>query len=295
MDVRCERCGAEYAADGAGAGSTPCPRCGHAAGPADDGWERPGAVRDAAEPAWAAGHAAPGRGPSPRRPASFADERPPDRREPHRSRAGTVIVLLALAVVAVSALGVLKPWSSKAPGPTLPSAPPTPAATASPTPNASPIPTPAPPPTATAKPAPPPPSPPPEPPPAPKVAPAPPKPAGVKAFISEARRLRDRGEPEAALDTYARAIEKEPNNPDALAGRGLCYLDLSQYAPAEASFQAALKADARHGAALMGLAETFRYEGRRAEAVTYYEKYLEAHPRGEESVAARNAIEALKE
>ena len=121
------------------------------------------------------------------------------------------------------------------------------------------------------------------------------KPRSLQRLLADARRLRERGKPDAALGTYGRAIELEPENADALAGRGLCYLDLSRYAPAEASFQAALEADEQHAGALMGLAETFRYEGRRTEAVTYYRKYLAAHPEGEDAVAARNAIDALKE
>jgi predicted Zn finger-like uncharacterized protein len=119
--------------------------------------------------------------------------------------------------------------------------------------------------------------------------------ARLKRLIAEARRLRARGKPEAALRAYGQAVELEPRNADALAGRGLCYLDLSQYEPAEASFHAALEADARHAEALMGLAETYRYEGRRTDAVTYYHRYLAAHPDGEDAVAARSAIEALKE
>jgi predicted Zn finger-like uncharacterized protein len=121
------------------------------------------------------------------------------------------------------------------------------------------------------------------------------KPRSLKRLLADAQRLRERGKPDAALGTYGRAIELEPENADALAGRGLCYLELSRYAPAEASFQAALEADAQHAGALMGLAETFRYEGRRSEAVTYYRKYLAAHPEGEDAVAARNAVDALKE
>jgi len=121
------------------------------------------------------------------------------------------------------------------------------------------------------------------------------KPRGLKGLLADAQRLRDRGKATEALDVYGRALELEPENADALAGRGLCYLELSQYAPAEASFQAALDSAAQHADALMGLAETYRYEGRRAEAVTYYQKYLAAHPEGEDAVAARNAIQALKE
>jgi cytochrome c-type biogenesis protein CcmH/NrfG len=117
----------------------------------------------------------------------------------------------------------------------------------------------------------------------------------LKALLSDARRLRNRGKAEAALELYGRALDATPENADALAGRGRCYLDLSQYAPAKESFEAALEADAQHGDALMGLAETFRYEGRRDEAVQYYERYLAAHPRGESAAAARSTIEAMKE
>jgi tetratricopeptide (TPR) repeat protein len=121
------------------------------------------------------------------------------------------------------------------------------------------------------------------------------KPASLKRLLADARRLRARGKPAAALKAYGQAVEIEARNADALAGRGLCYLDLSQYSPAEASFHAALEADALHAEALMGLAETYRYEGRRTEAVTYYQRYLAAHPDGEDAFAARGAIDALKE
>jgi len=125
--------------------------------------------------------------------------------------------------------------------------------------------------------------------------PAKPQPKGVKQMLAEAQRLRERGKVEKALDLYGRVAELEPDNPEALAGRGWCYLDLSQYPPAEASFQAALEEDPTHAEALIGLAETYRYEGRRAEAVGYYQKYLAAHPDGEDAVAARNALGQLKE
>ncbi len=117
----------------------------------------------------------------------------------------------------------------------------------------------------------------------------------LRALLADARRARDRGRADAALDLYGRALQVEPANADALAGQGLCYLDLSQYGPAEKSFQSALQVDANHGAALMGLAETYRYEGRNADAVTYYRKYLAAHPSGEDAAAARNAMQALEE
>jgi tetratricopeptide (TPR) repeat protein len=98
-----------------------------------------------------------------------------------------------------------------------------------------------------------------------------------------------------SLDVYGRVLEAEPESVEALAGRGWCYLDLSRYAPAEASFEAALQVAPDHPDATMGLAETYRYEGRRSDAVRYYQRYLAAHPEGEDAVAARNALTQLQE
>ncbi len=107
--------------------------------------------------------------------------------------------------------------------------------------------------------------------------------------------MRDRGQAEAALDLYGQVLQADAANADALAGRGLCYLDLSRYDAAEESLKEALRVDAQNGAALLGLAETYRYEGRRADALTYYRQYLAAHPDGAAADAARKAVQALEE
>ncbi|HUL58329.1 MAG TPA: zinc-ribbon domain-containing protein [Anaeromyxobacteraceae bacterium] len=131
--------------------------------------------------------------------------------------------------------------------------------------------------------------------PEPKPAPAAARPRGVKQLLAVAAKLREKGDAEHALDLYGRAVDEAPDNAAALAGRGLCYLDLSQYPPAEASFEAALQIDPREPDALLGLAETYRWQGKKAEAITYYERYLAQYPDGEEAAVARNAISQLKE
>jgi predicted Zn finger-like uncharacterized protein len=117
----------------------------------------------------------------------------------------------------------------------------------------------------------------------------------AKEILAQASRLREGGNVEGALDLYGRVAAEDPENAEALTGRGLCYLDLASYAPAVASFKAALRLAPRDPDALLGLAETYRFEGNKAEAVRQYERYLAAHPAGDEADVARNAIADLRE
>ncbi|WP_242343108.1 tetratricopeptide repeat protein [Anaeromyxobacter terrae] len=120
------------------------------------------------------------------------------------------------------------------------------------------------------------------------------RPRGPKALLAEAGRLRARGDPTRALELYGRVVSDDPENVAALTGRGLCYLDLSRFAPAAASFESALKLVPSDADALLGLAEAYRAQGRDADAIRCYERYLAEHPDGEEAAVARNAIAELR-
>jgi predicted Zn finger-like uncharacterized protein len=212
----------------------------------------------------------------------------------NRPRAALVVVLL-LVVAGAAAWAFLPGLVGRAP-------PPRPEPVAAPPPVAVKPPEPKPPPPPEPEPAPEPavarsPEPVPEPPrPEPKVEVKPrPRPPTLKQRLAEARRLREASKPEQALDLYGRIVADEPENVEALAGRGLCYLDLEQYAPAEASLQEALRLSPTQADALLGLAETCRAQGRKAEAIELFERYLAAHPEGDEAAVARNAINQLKE
>ncbi len=145
---------------------------------------------------------------------------------------------------------------------------------------------------------------------APAVAPAPAPPAAsrpaarpaapdpsatLRTTLARAREQRDRGRCEAALELYGQALGIDGRNAAALAGRGACYLELSRYAQAEASFEAALESDPRNAEALFGLGETYRYMGRKPEAVALYERFLVVRPTGDEAAAARRLVVQLKE
>jgi len=108
-------------------------------------------------------------------------------------------------------------------------------------------------------------------------------------------KIEEREQPRDALQLYQKAHELEPARPEPLAGRGLALLDLGQTAPAIAAFEQALQIDPRFGLALMGLAEAYRAEGKKEQAMRYYEKYLAVVPDGPKAQVARAAIKALQE
>jgi predicted Zn finger-like uncharacterized protein len=114
-------------------------------------------------------------------------------------------------------------------------------------------------------------------------------------YLAQGDRLRDRNRPQAALASYDKAVALEPERAEPYAGRGLALLDLGSPGQAEADFKRALELNPRYGVALMGLAETYRTQGRKAEAIRYYERYLDVLPNGPEAAVARSAIERLKE
>ncbi|HTN52200.1 MAG TPA: tetratricopeptide repeat protein [Anaeromyxobacter sp.] len=241
--------------------------------------------RPAAEPAWA-------RGPAPLPVPAAASELGPEERAVVRgSRRRSALALVLLAVAGGAAAWALGAFERRKPAdeavPITIEVPPAPPP--------APAPEPAPePPVAAPRLVEPPPAPPPAPAPAVEPPPKPQEPRGPKAMLALAARLREKGQTQRALDLYGRVASDQPDNVEALVGRGLCYLDLSEYPPAEASFEAALQADPGNADALVGLAETYRWQGKKAEAIRYYEKYLAEHPDGEEAAVARNAIQELR-
>ncbi len=113
--------------------------------------------------------------------------------------------------------------------------------------------------------------------------------------------LLDRGysqlaqdKPEAALNTFGRAIDLRPESVEAVSGRGLALLDLGNPAAAQAAFEQAVKLNARFGPGIMGLAESLRTQGKDERAIEWYQKYLDVLPEGSEANVARNNIERLK-
>ncbi len=120
------------------------------------------------------------------------------------------------------------------------------------------------------------------------------KPKDFDQLMAEAERLRERDKSEAALALFAKAAELKPQRVEPQSGGGFALLDLGKVAEAEAAFRGALEVNPRYGPALIGMAESSKGLGKKAQAIEYYEKYLEVLPNGSEAKMARGAIDRLK-
>ncbi len=123
------------------------------------------------------------------------------------------------------------------------------------------------------------------------------KKAGCKnadCFIAQGDRLRDRDRPEAALDAYGKALDLKPENVEALTGKGLCFLDMAKPLQAEPVLEQALKANSRYAPAIMGLAESYRFQGKKELAIGMYQKYLDNFPNAPEAGVAKSNIDRLR-
>ncbi|SEU15811.1 tetratricopeptide repeat protein [Stigmatella erecta] len=112
-------------------------------------------------------------------------------------------------------------------------------------------------------------------------------------YMAQGNRLRARERFVAAAEAFANAAELEPERAEPYSGRGLALLDLGNPQEAAPEFEQALRLNPRYGEAMIGLAETYRSQGKKAEAIRYYQRYLEILPEGPEAEVARSAIERL--
>ena len=89
------------------------------------------------------------------------------------------------------------------------------------------------------------------------------------------------------------ALDARANSVDALAGLAYCHLEFKEYARAHGKFRAALVLSPRNEIALIGAAETYRYQNQDDRAITAYQRYLQLHPKGDRAEMARRQIKRL--
>jgi tetratricopeptide (TPR) repeat protein len=139
--------------------------------------------------------------------------------------------------------------------------------------------------------------------PPPVVAASPPAPAEppkekeltTEQLFARADRLRELDKPQQALKLYEKAAEQSADDPDAYTGIGWCYFDMESYDAAIASFNRALQLVPRFSDAHFGIAETYRAQGMKRDAVKHYRAYLDIVPEGEEAELARRMLQQLQQ
>ena len=119
------------------------------------------------------------------------------------------------------------------------------------------------------------------------------KPLSFEQLVAQADRLRQSDHAAKAMNLYQKALELEPDDPDALSGMGWCYVDLEQPDPAIATFKQVLTKAPRFSDAHMGIAEAYRMKGMKRDATKHYQEYLNIMPNGEDADLARRMLKDL--
>jgi predicted Zn finger-like uncharacterized protein len=119
-------------------------------------------------------------------------------------------------------------------------------------------------------------------------------PSTYEGWMNLADKYQRQERSQKAMDAYDSALSFKPNDVEALTGKALCFLDLGSTNSAINLFKRALKVNKKYGDALIGIAEAYKYLGKKKDAIVYYKKYLSEMPNGPEASVARRNIKDLK-
>jgi predicted Zn finger-like uncharacterized protein len=119
------------------------------------------------------------------------------------------------------------------------------------------------------------------------------KPLTFEQLVGQADRLRQSDRANKALNLYQKALEIEPDDPDAMSGMGWCYVDMEQADAAIATFKQVLTKAPRFSDAHIGIAEAYRAKGQKRDAIKHYQDYLSIMPNGEDADLARRMLKDL--
>jgi tetratricopeptide (TPR) repeat protein len=103
-------------------------------------------------------------------------------------------------------------------------------------------------------------------------------PADAKAHLMMGEAAAKHGDTKAALSEDSRAVELQPNDPDALVELGKVLMSLNENDKAQAAFEQAVKADPSNTVARYRLSMLYRRQGKTTEAdqqMAEYKKYKE--------------------
>jgi len=125
---------------------------------------------------------------------------------------------------------------------------------------------------------------------------APPTSGGDYAkLVSQADKLIENGRTDQARKLYEKALAANPSGLEAITGLGYCDLDRERYMAAIDHFKQALAVSSEYGEALIGLAEAYKVQGNKPQAVEFYKRYLKSSPGGEKAAMAQKNVKELEQ
>ena len=104
-----------------------------------------------------------------------------------------------------------------------------------------------------------------------------------------------KGEFDAAIGDYSKAVEMDPKSPEALMGRGLAYANKKFYDLAIADYDKAIELKPKNAAALANRGWAFEQKGNTELAIADYDKAVEFEPTNEFVKAGADRLHAEKE
>jgi|GEM_PF-5994639 len=113
-------------------------------------------------------------------------------------------------------------------------------------------------------------------------------------LVTQADKLIENGRTDQARKLYDKALAANPSGLEAITGIGYCDLDRERYMAAIDHFKQALGISSEYGEALIGLAEAYKVQGNKAQAVEFYKRYLKSSPGGEKAAMAQKNVKELE-
>ena len=111
--------------------------------------------------------------------------------------------------------------------------------------------------------------------------------------LAEAKDKAAKGDWKGAVSAYGAALAAAPGDAKALAGRGQAHYELRQLDLAARDFEAVLAQNPTHAAALLTLGSIAQDQGKKAQARSYYERYLKRYPSGRRAAEVQALLDAL--
>lgn len=113
-------------------------------------------------------------------------------------------------------------------------------------------------------------------------------------LLNRAKLLRGNDRTKEALAIYEKITDEDSSNIQAHLGMGWCYIDMGYTTPAITSFKQVLAININNAEAYYGLAEAYKAQKNKNEAIKNYQLFIQLAPNHPEAGIAKRAMENLK-